>query len=387
MTTYRKHPLLIFIRSWKPYLRSYFMLTAAVLLVVALLSFIVPHKYSIHCMIAPSEAEDKTGGLSSLIQGTPISIGLSAGDTKASLTFMEILGSRTLHRAVADSLNLYDHPFFKGMSQESLTKKLVEGIDMDIKRTGTLFLQFDISTNWFPSAEDGLLGRNTVLEFSDAVLSELDRTNRNTKVTRARKARIYIERLLESTREYLDSLQQEMQEFQLANKVIALDEQTQAIVQNTVLIGTELAKAELELEMASRELQPNSVQLQLLRDKVRSLREQYGKVQFGGLVPGDGFSIPLDQVPVLMRRYANLVRDIKIKEQINAFLESQRAMERIQEEKDTPTIVIIDAPVIPEDKSAPVRSLMLVLAWFAFTLLFGVFVVVRKVLADPVDSI
>ena len=171
-----------------------------------------------------------------------------------------------------------------------------------------------------------------------------------------------------------------MQAFQSENKVFSLDDQMTAIVDNAVNIGTELAAAEIELALTQHDFQSGSPQTLFLEKKIKSLQEQYERVQTGGLVTTDGFSIPFDKVPDLMRRYGNLVRDIKIKEQINAYLESQRLQEQIQEAKDVPTVVELDTAIPPRKRTSPARALMVFFTWLLVTIGFAAWVPLRGVI-------
>jgi uncharacterized protein involved in exopolysaccharide biosynthesis len=75
--------------------------------------------------------------------------------------------------------------------------------------------------------------------------------------------------------------------------------------------------------------------------------------------------------------YLNLVRDIKILEQVNAYLESQRMQESIQEERDVPTIQVIDPALAPEKRSAPSRVWMVLLGG-AVSFLIGIMYLVLR---------
>jgi uncharacterized protein involved in exopolysaccharide biosynthesis len=50
-----------------------------------------------------------------------------------------------------------------------------------------------------------------------------------------------------------------------------------------------------------------------------------------------------------------MLRDIKIMEQINAYLQSQRTQEYIQEIRDVPAIQIIEAGIPPRKQISPKR--------------------------------
>lgn len=365
---------------WDGYRRRlplYVRVCAIVIAATVALSFIVPYTYTASSSLMPPENKSQGGGLSSLLQGAPIAVGLGAGENKTALVFLEILKSRTLLLGIADTLKLRENPLFAGLSNEELERQLRSSMVIDARKTGTVTIDVEVSTGWFPFGQKPALAAKTAADIGNAAATMLDKINREKSVSQARRSRLYIERVLASNRAVIDSLQNAMQEFQTTTNVMAPEEQLSAIVQNAVMIGTELSKTEIELALLLQDMQPNSPQVQMLQKKAATLRDQYAKVQAGGIEQGDEFSIPLSKLPALTRTYANLLRDIKIKEQINAYLESQRMQESIQEAKDIPTVVELDAAVVPEKRTSPSRVLMVLIAWIVTTVLFAAFIPYR----------
>jgi uncharacterized protein involved in exopolysaccharide biosynthesis len=373
------------LRDYRAVLPLYLRVCAVVVGVVLVVSFIMPASYKATTTIMPPDEKESAGSLSALMQASPINLGSLGGSGKLSLVYLEILQSRTLLEGVVDTLHLTKSPLFSGMDRDEIVGYLSKRIDVETKKTGSVVVDVELSSSWFPfvgsSADEARASSATV---ANACRSVLDRLNHEKSTSKARSTRAYIERVMEATKLEIRALQDSMQAFQDSNKVIALDDQMAALVNHAVTIGTELATAELELAMVRQDYSPNSPQVVLLEKKVSALREQYDRVQRGGLVDSDGFSIPFSEVPQLTRTYTNLVRDLKIKEQINAYLESQRMEQIIQEAKDVPTVVVLDEAIEPTSRSSPSRVLGVALALIVVTLAFLVGVPVRSnLLRDP----
>jgi len=69
----------------------------------------------------------------------------------------------------------------------------------------------------------------------------------------------------------------------------------------------------------------------------------------------------LRQLPRLAVPYANLYREVQVQETVYELLTRQYEVARIQEAKDVPVISVIDVPGIPEKKSFPPRTLIVLL--------------------------
>lgn len=372
-----KQPLFL----WSEYKRrmSLYLKVCGVAVVLVLgLSYLMPQTWSATTTLMPPESSG-SGGISAFLQGNALPFGILGTENKTSLVFVEILRSRTVLERIVDSLHLISHPLYAKPLREDVVAGLQKSVTVDSRKTGVVSVDVDVSTGWFPFGDKPVLAAKAAADIANASRVALDGINRDKAVSQAKKTRLYIERVLVTTRADIDTLQTKIEDFQRANKIIALDEQMTAIVTNAVTIGAELAKAELELAMVQQDFMSSSPQVQLLQRKVSALREQYARVQDGGLVQTDAFSIPLTKAPQLMRTYTNLLRDQKIKEQINAFLEAQRMQELIQEAKDIPTVLALDEARPSRTRSSPSRLLMIVLTGAMVTIFFGVLIPLRIV--------
>lgn len=368
-------------RSLPVYIRTMVVMLAG----LGAVSFLMPYTYTASTTIMPPDTKQSGGGLSALLQNSPMSIGLEgSGSNKSSLVFKEILASRTLFEGVIDTLGLMKHPLFTDIERDDLVEHLRESCTIETRKSGALSIDVDVTTSWFGGLSDQRTqAAQAAADIANAARSVLDRLNQEKSVSQARQTRAYIERVLLATKTRIDSLQTTLQAFQSENKVFSLDDQMKALVDNAVAIGSQLAEAEVELALARQDYSKGSPQVEFLERKIASLREQYDRVQAGGLVTTDGFSIPFREVPTLMRQFGNLVRDLEIQEKMNAYLESQRMEELIQEAKDVSTVVALDTAIPPRKRSSPKRLLMLALAWLVGTLSFAVGIPLRAVFGNP----
>lgn len=365
---------------YRPYVRRYLFSVLSAVLMIVIVSFILPYRYKSTVTLMPPEDKGANSGLSSLLAAAPISIGLGGSENKSTMTFIEILKSRTLLEYVCDSLHLEKHPLYDSYDRREIVGSLGDKITSEGKKSGLITINIEESTSWFPNSVQKDAARLLSAEIANECVSVLDKMNKEKSVSQARKSRVYIERVLQNNRQEIDSIQDVFKQFQKEHKVLALDDQVTAIVTNAVSIGSELAKAQIELNMVKLDYKASSPQVEMMSNRVESLKEQYQKVQQGGLVSSDGFSIPLDEIPTLTKTYTNLVRDLKIHEQINAFLESQRMQELIQEAKDVPTVLVLDAAVAPVNHFSPSRITMSLLAVLVLSIVFMVGVPVREMI-------
>ncbi len=340
-------------------------------------SFFMRHTYQATAKFMATET--KTSPLGAMLGGIPAIFGGAAGGSTSALSMGEILNSRTNTEFVIKSCGIDQLRAYAGVPQDELVMVLNEQLNVDAKRTsGVIMLEGSLQTGWFPSSEEQRYVAELCAKMCNTAIEGLDKANREKSTSTARKTRKYIERVLAANRTKLDTLQKTMVSYQTEHHIFTPEKQAEAMVASGVSIGTELAKAETELRLAREQYQANTPMIGALQAKVDDLRTRYLSVQNGGLTSSDHLSIPVNVLPSVSMGYLNLVRDIKILEQVNAYLESQRMQEAIQEERDVPTIQVIDPAVAVYKRVSPARTLMLLVSAVVSSLLGVVLLILAR---------
>jgi hypothetical protein len=81
------------------------------------------------------------------------------------------------------------------------------------------------------------------------------------------------------------------------------------------------------------------------------------------------------KLPLLGVRWATLYRETKIQETVYELLTQQYEFAKIQEAKEIPTVMVLDAAELPEKKSFPPRTWIIVLGTVFSVLLAGTLVI------------
>ena len=86
----------------------------------------------------------------------------------------------------------------------------------------------------------------------------------------------------------------------------------------------------------------------------------------------------LRQLPQLGVRWANLYRNVRIHETVFDLLSEEYETARIEEVKSIPTVSVIDVPELPERKSGPHRTLIVLIATLLSVVMTAVFLLARR---------
>ncbi len=331
---------------------------AIVSLIIGLgISYVIPHTYLSSVMVLPADQKNAGMGLASLLSGSlPGGLGgmLPGSDSKNSFLSPEIVLSRSLAESIVKSKALDTFSLFTRIPDEEKVEAIQEALNIDTRRSGIVIIEAQWSSKFFPNQEEKRHASVMASIIANKASEGIDALIKNKSMTSAKRARIFIDTLMSQNRTSLDSAYEAMQMFQQKNKVLELENQGKALVESAVAAGAELSKAQIELSVAEQQYQADAPAIALLKKKVSSLRSQYSKVQNGGEV-NDAFSIPFSKLPALSKIYVNMLRDIKIMEQINAYLQSQRTQEYIQEIRDVPAIQVIEAGIPARKQTSPKR--------------------------------
>ena len=318
-------------------------------LLFLILFFVYPKSYEAPVTILPPEKNNQMGGLSGLLGGEDLSNLMTAGMSNANAQlFIEMLKSRSASLYVVRKHNLVN--FYDAKNVIEAAAKLSEKLNLDLSKEGIIKLSVNTSGSWFPiftSQNDSV--RKFSAELSNSFVEALDNINREKLSSKAKRARIYIEAQLQQTKVLLDSAENSLMLFQKKNKTVSLPEQVKAAIDAATELKTDIIKTEIELGLVQPNLREDSKTLLTLESKLQELRNQYNKMEMGN----QDYLVAFKDVPEIGRELAQLVREVKVQNEVYMLLQQQYFKERIQENRDLPTIEVLDEAIPPLNASSP----------------------------------
>lgn len=343
------------------------------ILLFCILLLVYPVSYEAPVTILPPEKNSQMGGLSGLLGGEDLSSLMTSGMSNAnSQLYMQMLKSRTAALYVVKKHKLLK--FYDLKNEVEAAKKLSEKLSIEINKEGILTLSVNTSTSLFPiftSQSDSI--RRFSAALSNSFVEALDVINREKLSSKAKRARIYIESQLQQTKLLLDSAEYSLMLFQKKNKTVSLPEQVQAAIEGAANLKTDIIKSEIELGMLQPNLKEDSKTLLSLKSKLQELRNQYNKLEMGN----QDYLVAFKDVPELGKELAELVREVKIQNEVYLLLQQQYFKERIQENRDLPTIEVLDE-AIPPLKAAGPRLIFSTVLGGIFAFLFMSFIYIAN---------
>lgn len=351
------------------YRRFIFLNLVGVCVIVAIISLFLPNWYRATTTILPPQRDTLNLGMASSLLGAASGISSSFSlplMATPSDVYAAILKSRTVTEAVTEKENLMS--VYKIKSKEATIKELVSRVSVNVTPEGLISLSYEDQN------------RNKSADVANRFVEELDRVNRETSTSKAKNARVFIEERLTQTQKDLSLAEENLKKFQEENKTLVLDDQMKSAIEKAADLKAEMVSSEIELNVLSKTMSPSHPQIQSLQSKINEIKRQLDRLELGNQneKPEDKtiLDVSFNQVPSLSLQLARLIREVKIQEAVFELLTQQYEQYKIEENKDTPTVQILDMAVPPEKRAKPKRAFLVgigcILSLFAsITFVFG----------------
>jgi tyrosine-protein kinase Etk/Wzc len=333
-----------------------FLLTTvlAVAIFVGIISFTLTPKYRSTALVRSQENSGTgLGGLLASKLGAMAGIGNLMGFAAVpEESFVAILKSRWMSEHVIEKFDLRSVYKMKNEKLEDVIRSLQANSRFELDpESGTLWIYADDT--------DPVRSRDIVQYYVD----ELDQRNQEIKSTGARREREFIGQRLIEERIKLSVLEDSLSQFQSTTGILDPVEQVKA----TLHAGAELEALRIatrtELEMNNLVRGPNNSENELLKMKLMSLDSSLQSLIHGNSDnPESEILIKLTGAPQQGMIFVRLKRNIEIQQMLVGFLLQQYEQARIEEQRNTPTIMRLDPPMIASGRIWPRRGMMVIIA-------------------------
>ena len=331
------------------------------------IALLTPKEYTSTTQLMPPDPQaiSNTSLLSAITGGPTASFGggLMSARTPAG-TFIGIMDSQT---AQDDIINRFDllrvyHCKLYIDARNKLTTQTV--IDED-KKSGIINISV---TDRDP---------NRARDIAKAYVEELNELVNKVSTSSARRERIFLEERLKSIKDELDISSAELSQFSSRNATINPQSQGQALIAAASGLQGELITAQSELSGLKAMYSDDNVRVHEAQARIDELQSQLRKMGgIGGKVDGsdkksDQLYPSIRELPILSVTYSDLYRQMTMQEGIYETLTKQYELAKVQEAKEIPPIKVLDEPQVPERKSSPHRS-VIVLLWVLVSAFAGI---------------
>jgi uncharacterized protein involved in exopolysaccharide biosynthesis len=188
----------------------------------------------------------------------------------------------------------------------------------------------------------------------------------------AHRERVFLGERLDAVKHELDDASNQLAQFSSKNSTLDIRDEGRAMLDAAANLAGQLIAAQSQLEGLRQIYTDTNPRVRSLNAHVTELRKQLQKLsgpQQGSVAAessnGESTSdmpIPsIQKLPILGVKYADFYRRVKIQETVFELLTQQYELAKVQEVKEIPSVKTLDPPRVPEKKSFPPRTIIVLI--------------------------
>ncbi len=346
----------------------------SVTIITAIVTLFMPKWYKSTASVFPAEKTDLLGaleGVSSFAKAFSPTRALSSltGNPEAD-RYLAILKSGTVLSAVIqkfDLVHVYDITSYPG---EKTVKELLSNVEFVAEVEGNITITvYDKDPQ-------------RAADMANFFVEMLNKTNTEIQVQNARGNRQFIEERYNKNLADLAAAEDSLKAFQKRYGIIAMPEQTEASIKAAAEIAGQLALKDVEAGVLRRTHSPDHPSVIAAQIEIQELRNKLVQMNRGTIVPGADMKVfvPFNEVPDLGGEYVRRYRDVEIQYKILQFVTPLYEQAKVEERRQTPSVVVLDRAGPAERKSKPKVALYTLIAFVVSLLLSMLAVALREMI-------
>jgi uncharacterized protein involved in exopolysaccharide biosynthesis len=246
---------------------------------------------------------------------------------------------------------------------------------LDLQKQGTKTISFDAARRAATGAVKCAVGKDGILTvtarnkdpqraalLANTFVDEMIRRSVALYLTKAGTERHFLESRMDKVREELKNAESELKVFQEQHKTLKADAQATVAIDGIARLRAEIVSKEVQLATLRNSMTEESSDVKALQAGISRLKSQLGAMTGSGgsdnIIPATG------NLPGIGMEYVRRLREVKVQEAIFEQLSKQYEMAKINENKDSSSVQIIDEAIPPVKKSGPKRSLIVIISTF-----------------------
>jgi capsule polysaccharide export protein KpsE/RkpR len=227
--------------------------------------------------------------------------------------------------------------------------------------------------------------RERARDLAQGYLDGLNNIVARVNTSSAHREREFIEQRLNTVQAELQRAQIALSDFSSKNTTIDIKEQTRATVEAGAKLEGQLIAGESELDSLRQIYGNQNVRVRaaearnaILQRELQRANGQSGQDLDGKEIDANHPYPALRQLPQLGVQWANLYRNVRVHETVFDLLSEEYETARIEEVKSIPTVSVIDFPGVPEKRSGPHRTLIVLISTFLSTVVTAIYLLARR---------
>ena len=341
--------------------------TIAVAVAAAGIGLLLPKTFTARATLLAPGSQQQSGSAAALAALGSLGglVGGAAAKTPDEL-YVALLKSDSVQSALAERFDLKTRYDVK--TYETLRKEMPKYIRVaSDKKSGLISVEVDDEEPKFAA------------DLANAHAGEITKVLARLAVSEAQLRRVFFAGQLNETKENLIKAEQNLRNVQEKSGVIVLDKQAEALIAGAAQLRAMIAEREVQLKVLRTAATDQNPDVIRLNSELRAMRVELARMESRqGGVEGSAIDIPVGRLPEAGIEYVRARRELKLQETLLETMVRQFEAAKLDEAKEGPALQQVDIALVPDRKSKPSVTLIVLAAGALAFLLSTAWVVTRR---------
>ncbi|RXS95686.1 GumC family protein [Silvibacterium dinghuense] len=212
---------------------------------------------------------------------------------------------------------------------------------------------------------------------ANGYVAEFRNLSANLAITEAAQRRKFFQQQFEDAKNNLANAEVALKNTEQSTGILQVDSQAKALIESAAALRAQITAKQVQLQGLRAYGTENNPAVITATNELEALQEQLAKLGGSQADAGGGLIIPQGKVPQAGMEYIRKYRDVKYYETIFELLARQLEVAKLDEAREGALIQVADSAVPPDKKSAPSRSMIVVLTFLAGAIISSLFALVQ----------
>jgi len=195
-------------------------------------------------------------------------------------------------------------------------------------------------------------------ELANGYVEEFRKLSATLAITEAARRRLFFEQQLQQAKDNLTTAENAMAKTQQSTGVLQIDSQARALIESAAVLRAQVVAKQVEIEGMRSFATDDNPNLVLAKQELAALEAQLNRVAGSQQDLGSDINLSKGRVTQAGMEYVRRFRELKYQETVFELLAKEFEVAKLDEAREGSIIQVVDAPVVPDKKSFPPRTLI-----------------------------
>lgn len=331
--------------------------------IAAIVAMLLPNIYTAETVILPPQQQQSAAAaMLSQLGGLAGGAGAALGIKNPNDTYVSMILSKSVADILIAKYRLKE--YYKTENRDNTIIALSKVTDVTSGKDGLISIKVEDKDP------------KIAAQLANAYVAALKQVNSAIAVSSAAQRRLFYGEQLKKAKNSLVDAENKLASVQKKTGVVELNAQGQVTIEAVAQLRAQIAAKEVLVVSLRQAMTESNPELAREKAALSGLRSQLAKLLSGSNIDGES-SLSVSAAPAVGLEYIRAFREVKYGEALMEILAKQYEMARLDEANEGAVIQVLDVAMPPERKSAPRRSVIVLMGAILGFLLSAGYLVVK----------